>query len=1059
MSRAAKPVALGLLFLLAATQLAAQAPKKPVTHADYDIWNTASGTTLSPDGKFLAYTFVPGVGDGAIVVRNLGSGAEHRIPSGGKSETVAAEVGEPGAPPTPPGPPTGGPPGAAAPASVLRFTPDSKRLVVMLAPPRSAVDKAKADKKEAPKAVLTIVEIGTGQVSAKIEKAKGFTVVGAGAGYLVYHKEPQTEDQPKGEAKEQAPPPQPAGGGVRRFGGQGGQGGSGRPTGATRPTVGAELVVRSLADGSETSFADVTEFSVTKDAKQLVYAVASKTADQSGVYVAQLGSASSAPAKTGPGKYTRLVWDETQTKLAFFFTEPAATASSSSTTGKDSSGTTTTPPAPPKLHVFVWDRTAKPQVAANPMGAAASSAVSVTLAKTTPAVEVLGPTVAGLKAGFVVVERGGLRFTADGTKLELATAPATVREPVTEPTPAPSAVAGPAGRFGAVRSDPDRVELDIWHWKDDAVQPMQKVRSNADRMKTFRAVLLLDTKQFKQLSDEDVDVSVPGHGDWGLAASDKAYRGQQWLSPNPRDYALLNVRTGEGKPVLKAQEFAPNRSPKGKWLLAWDGKDWTSVSVPEGKKTNLTAKLGVKFFNEDYDSPSTTPAYGVVGWTADEKFVLLSDRYDIWKVAADGGGTENLTKTGREMKVRFRYVRLAEPEDGEERDRFSIDLSKPMLLAAENLETRDTGFFRLEPGGKPKMLVMGARKYGTGNNPLAPPLVKAKHADVYLFQVSTFYDHPDYYTADRDFREIKRVTDINPKVREFNWGKAELVHYKSADGVPLSGVLIKPEDFDPAKKYPMIVYIYERLSQGLHNFTLPRQGTSINPTYYASNGYLVFMPDIAYTVGSPGQSALKCVLPAIQAVVDKGCVNEAAIGIQGHSWGGYQIAYLVTQTNRFKAAAAGAPVANMTSAYGGIRWGTGLPRQFQYEHTQSRIGASLWQAPLKYLENSPLFMADRVRTPLLMLHNDNDDAVPWYQGIEYYLALRRLGKEVYLLNYNGEPHGLRKKANQRDYTMRMQQFFDHHLKGAPAPEWMAKGVPYNDRDKEKEQWKKLFGKG
>jgi dipeptidyl aminopeptidase/acylaminoacyl peptidase len=255
-------------------------------------------------------------------------------------------------------------------------------------------------------------------------------------------------------------------------------------------------------------------------------------------------------------------------------------------------------------------------------------------------------------------------------------------------------------------------------------------------------------------------------------------------------------------------------------------------------------------------------------------------------------------------------------------------------------------------------------------------------------------------------------------------------------------VLIRPDNFDPHKKYPMIVYIYERLSQNLHRFVAPAPGTSINPTSYASNGYLVLMPDIAYTVGQPGQSALKCVLPAVQAVVDQGCVDEKAIGIQGHSWGGYQTAYLITQTTRFKAAAAGAPVSNMTSAYGGIRWGTGLPRQFQYERTQSRIGGSLWQYQSRFVDNSPLFHADRIKTPLLMLHNDKDEAVPWQQGIEYYLALRRLGKEVYLFNYPGEAHGLRQRVNQVDYTMRMQQFFDHHLKGAAKPEWMAKGIPY-----------------
>jgi dipeptidyl aminopeptidase/acylaminoacyl peptidase len=236
----------------------------------------------------------------------------------------------------------------------------------------------------------------------------------------------------------------------------------------------------------------------------------------------------------------------------------------------------------------------------------------------------------------------------------------------------------------------------------------------------------------------------------------------------------------------------------------------------------------------------------------------------------------------------------------------------------------------------------------------------------------------------------------------------------------------------------------------------PSPGTSINVAFYVSNGYMVLTPDIVYTIGNPGQSALKCVLPAIQAVVDKGFVDENAIGIQGHSWGGYQIAYMVTQTNRFKAAEAGAPVGNMTSAYSGIRWGSGLPRQFQYEQSQSRIGKTLYDAPMKFMENSPIFHIQRVKTPLLILANDQDDAVPWYQGIELFLALRRNGKQAYLWSYNGEFHGLRRRPDQKDYTMRMQQFFDHFLKGAPAPEWMEKGVPYVDRDEEKERFRKVM---
>jgi dienelactone hydrolase len=1001
---------------------------------------------------------MPSDGDGTVIVRNLATGSEQRLPTGRRAETVARTEESPTGPPAAPTPTPGGPVGG------LQFTPDSKRLLIPLAPTRMAIEQARTEKKKAdemPRAVLAVLDLATGTLTDRIEKIQSFSVRGEGAGFLIYRKEPRPEDAAKGagEAAESTPQPRTPGGGRRPGPGGGRFGGGAAATGA-RSAVASDLVVRNLADGTEVTFADVTEHVVTRDNRQIVYVVQSKKADQNGVYVATLGSPSPGVAvKSGPGRYSRLTWDERQTRLAFFVSElpPAPLETMGAKDKGSSAATASSAPAAAPVRVFVWDRAARPQITLNPMGAAISAVVATTAGPSNRADDVLGPNPQGLKPGWRVADRGGLRFSDDGRILEVATAPVPER-PTIDPTPVgpAAAVTGAAGRFGPnPRAAEDRVDLDIWHWKDPLVQPMQRVRSAADRNRTYRAALFLDSRQFRQLADEDTDVTVPEHGDWGLASSDLRFRGQNWLGMNlPKDYALFNVRSGEKKPILRGQESAIYRSPKGKYLVAFIDNHWHGIAVPDGKSVNLTGKLGVNFFNEEYDSPSTTPAYGVVGWTADERFVLVNDRYDILKLAADGTSAENLTKVGRGLQTRFRLIRLADADEGPDR---GIDLSKPMLLAAENLPTRDTGFYRLEPGGSPKLLVMGARRYGSSGGPGGAAVVKAKHADVYLFQVSTFQDHPDYFVADRDFREIKRITDINPRVREFNWGKAELVHYKNADGRPLSGVLIKPEDFDPTKKYPMIVYIYERLSQNLHNFSLPRAGTSINPTYYASNGYLVLMPDIAYTIGSPGQSALKCVLPAIQAVVDRGCVNESAIGIQGHSWGGYQIAYMVTQTNRFKAAAAGAPVANMTSAYGGIRWGTGMPRQFQYEKTQSRIGKSLWEAPMRYIENSPIFMADRVQTPLLMLHNDQDDAVPWYQGIEYYLALRRLGKEVYLLNYNGELHGLRRKASQRDYTLRMQQFFDHHLKGAPAPEWMARGVPYNEREKEKEQWKKLFG--
>jgi dipeptidyl aminopeptidase/acylaminoacyl peptidase len=444
----------------------------------------------------------------------------------------------------------------------------------------------------------------------------------------------------------------------------------------------------------------------------------------------------------------------------------------------------------------------------------------------------------------------------------------------------------------------------------------------------------------------------------------------------------------------------------------------------------------VKFFNEDADTPSIPGSYGSAGWTKDGNSVLVYDRYDIWRISPDGTGAKNITAGfGRSHDIRLRYLRA----EADTRERW-IDASKPLLLSGENMKTYDSGFFRGSiDGAEPKQLVMAAKAFS------AP--VKAKDADVYLLTGQTFNEFPDLLTTDATFKELRKVSDANPQKAGLLWGNTELVPYKNADGVALQATLYKPENFDAKKKYPMMVYIYERLTQNVNHFVNPAPGTSINVSYYVSNGYLVLEPDIVYTTGYPGQSALKCVLPAVQAVVNRGVVDENAIGIQGHSWGGYQIAYMVTQTNRFRAVEAGAPVADMISAYDGIRWGTGITRQFQYERTQSRIGGSIWQYPTRFIENSPIFWADRVQTPVLILQNDGDTAVPWYQGLEFFLALRRLGKEVYLFNYNGQPHGLQSRPDQKDYTIRMQQYFDHYLKGAPAPDWMTKGVTYLERDK------------
>ncbi|HEY2011849.1 MAG TPA: prolyl oligopeptidase family serine peptidase [Bryobacteraceae bacterium] len=859
----------------------------------------------------------------------------------------------------------------------LTFSADSRTLVFSTFPPKAETDKARKEKKTAaqmPKDGMVILDLASGKAT-RMERIKQFAMPEKTAGYLAYLKEGPEPATPAGQA------PRPAGGDADQQGGRGGRGGAGGGARGPRPEFGSDLVLRNLADSTERTFTDVVEFSFPEDGKQLVYAVAARDSAKNGVFAARMG-ASDAPASLlgGKGKYLKLTWDENQTELAFLSDRDDASSKQ------------------PKFKLYRWDR----------QGASATELASAD----TP----------GFRKGFAISDKGTLSFSKDGTRLFFACAPTPAEK---KDDPAADAATG------------EKAVVDLWSYKDDYIQPIQKIRAARDRDRTFTAAYLIPEHKLVQLADNEMEAVTPSESpQWVLGTDDREYRRLADFDERYSDAYVVDATTGTRKLVAKKNHGFMTWSPNGRYLLTFNGKDWETISVPDGKTVNLTAGLPVKFWNEDTDTPSTPAPYGDGGWTKDGKSVLLYDRYDIWLVSPDGTGAKNVTAGyGRKNELRLRNIRT-EAEDPRER---WVDASKPVMLHAENLKTYETGFFRSSlDGQEPKQLVMAAKSFSTP--------VKAKGADVYLLTEQTFNEFPDLVTTNGTFKELRKVSNVNPQKAQLNWGTSELVAFKNADGVPLTAALYKPENFDPHKKYPMMVYIYERLTQNVNRFVNPAPSHSINVSYYVSNGYLVLEPDIVYTIGYPGQSALKCVLPAIQSVVDKGIVDEKAIGIQGHSWGGYQISYMVTQTNRFRAVAAGAPVVNMISAYDGIRWGTGLTRQFQYERTQSRIGGSIWQYPTRFIENSPIFWADRVQTPVMILQNDADTAVPWYQGLEFFLALRRLGKEVYLFNYNGQPHGLSNRADQKDYTIRLQQYFDHYLKGAPAPDWMEKGVPFLERD-------------
>ena len=876
------------------------------------------------------------------------------------------------------------------------FTSDNQWAIATTYPLKADTEKARKQKKrpgEMPKTGLLIVKLSTGKAT-RIDSVKSMQVPSKGGAWVAYLKE--AKPAPADAAK----PPEPAKPGDEAVD-QGRRAASGSSGSSSTQQFGADLILRDLSktSGAETTFENALDYSFARDGKTLLYTVGSRKAEENGVYAVTPGSPAVA-LLSGKGKYTKLTWDREQSQAAFF-------------SDRDDAASKT-----PKFKIYHWDR------------------------KSAQAAELISASTPGFPAGTVAGEKGSLQFTRDGKRLLVPAAP--------------PAKAAKADESDAPATD-EKVLLDLWHYRDDLIQPMQSIRANQERNRTYRGIFDLASKKYVQLASPELAmVFADDTGAHAYGSDDRPYRRMVDYEGNSADIYLVDTQTGARRKVIEKQrggQGAPLAwSPDGRFALLHRDKHWHVLDSSSGTLRNLTAGLPAVFYNDEDDHPDEPPSLGSAGWTTDSKSVLVYDRYDVWQLFADGSTARNLTEgAGRKEKIQFRVARI-EPVD-EDEDNRHIDPSKTLYLRGESLDTYDTGYFSdsLTGANEPKRLLWGPRAYRVAT--------WAREADVLVLTAERYNEFPDLHTTDPTFKSLKKATDAGKQMDAFLWGTAEIIRFKNVDGVPLKAVLYKPENFDPKKKYPLMVYIYEKLSQTLNSYPAPSPGTSVNTPYYVSNGYLMLKPDIVYTVGNPGQSALKCVLPAIQEVVDLGYVDEKAIGIQGHSWGGYQIAHMVTQTTRFKAAEAGAPVGNMTSAYSGIRWGSGLPRQFQYEHTQSRIGSPLFESPHKYIENSPVFHVRRVQTPLLMIHNDKDDAVPWYQGIEMFLALRRNGKEAYMFNYNGEFHGLRRRHNQMDWTVRMQQFFDHHLKGAPKPEWMEKGVPYIEREEEKTDFQKIYAPG
>jgi dienelactone hydrolase len=767
-------------------------------------------------------------------------------------------------------------------------------------------------------------------------------------------------------------------------------------------TGGADLILRELATGKELALGNVSDFAFDKKGRWLALVIDARDQIGNGVQLRNLKTGALQVLDSGKFNYRGLAWSE----KGDGFTVLKGTENKSF---KDKLysvlGFTALDSAEPKKIVF------DPQSDKSfPKGMTISSQRTPYFAEDLSAIFFgIGP---------VKKADGAPTDPTKRTKGDIAKGKV--------PTDKAGKSSGPG------KEKPDVV---IWHWLDDRLQSEQQKQADFERNFSYLSLYRNADKKFVRLADDKLkQVTVAPHHQWAIGVDNTAYRRSGTLDGQRyADVHVIDLKTGKRRLALKRARWYFGPSPGGSHILYYQDGHFFTQELATGKNFSLTGDAPVSFIDVEDDHNVVRPPTFPVGWTKDDAAVLLTDNWDVWKFPAHGGPGVNLTLNGKKDGIRYRSrIRLDPEEKG-------IDLSVPVYFSIYGEWTKKAGYARLDPkSAAPVTLAFDDAFYS--------PLMKARDADVFVFTRETYKDYPEYRACDSSFTNPRRLTLLGSQQDRYKWcSGVQLVDYKSTKGDRLQGALLRPAGYEKGKSYPTIVYIYERLSQGLNRYHQPTI-RGFDPAIYTSNGYAVLMPDIRYRVNDPGMSAVWCVLPALEAAAATGVVDAKRVGLHGHSWGGYQTSFLITQTNAFKAAAAGAPLTDLVSMYSLIYWNNGWTNQPIFESSQGRFKGGYWDNLEAFIRNSPVHHATKVKTPLLLLHNDKDGAVDWTQGIEYFNTLRRLDKQVVMLQYRGENHGLVKPANRRDYTIRMREFFDHHLLGKPAPEWLKKGVPHLELD-------------
>ena len=590
------------------------------------------------------------------------------------------------------------------------------------------------------------------------------------------------------------------------------------------------------------------------------------------------------------------------------------------------------------------------------------------------------------------------------------------------------------------KSDGKVSDVEIWHTNDIRLIPEQRSSEQRDLRATVLAAWRMTEGRVVQLGSDPAESITVLEGDrYATEVDRKGYAWGQKFGRPDEDVWSVNTASGERTRLLTKVRHVFPADPTGARLPWFDGTDYWVVDVATGARINLTAAVraskAVDFVDRDDDHPvDVLSPIGAPTWTRNGAMLLVNSAYDVWALPVNGSPARRLT-AGARVGVVHRIQGLA-PFAATPAER-AVDLAKPVVLSLFGKRTKQSGYARLLPSGTVQNLILADASIGG--------LAKADSVDRYAFVRQSFAESPNVFVTGADLANAQPWMQTNPFQGEYAWGTAELLNFTTSIGTPLQAILYYPANYDPSKKYPMIVYTYELLSDELHRYLTPRETDYYNANVFTQNGYFVLKPDIVFRPREPGLAVLQAVEPAVKAVIARGIVDAASIGHCGHSQGGYEAYFLATHSTLFRTAVAGAGISDMISFAGQMHWSS-VPEFSHWETGQFRMQVPPWEDTTAMTRNSPL---DKVHVmparSILMEIGGEDPVVDMRQGVLFYNYARRAGKDAVLLLYPGEGHGLGRRENAIDYERRILQWFAHYLKGDPAPSWITEGQSWLQR--------------